>query len=436
MMKCFSKRAFQGLILTILLAGLWGCGLGEGIHVSRDEGLSTSRFRYEFEVIPNALVMREDTEPRWQLGRYVFVKGADRVLVVSRITSWSDTATKKQRQSGDIPDIRDRMLERLWITIPHGTAVGEELDLHNLGYRFLVNYDQGNIEDEQFARPFRVLGNVRILEESETHLTVRLRVRLTTAETTAWAVFEDALKVPLMPEGRHARRASPDAVIYAVSRVGEVPFVGQRPVPISADGTVNLPEASGSVLPESNQGSSGSQESAPEATTQPADSNAQAGTADSAASGEPGELPGRWYLRTPQWETYLQLNEDKTFIQMASRPQGTPLVIRGDWAMRSGYLVLTLRNYSMGSVNQNVAGGGEGQYAILQVNWVNPHTFTLDGALPGLGASREGYRFRRAIYPDLNGVPTLSYQPGSPEPAYVGEEPKPATPAAAGEENK
>lgn len=446
-MKRFLLRKTMVSLLVIWAMTSVGCwGLSEGIHVSRDAGKSTSRFRYEFEMIPNAVVMREDTEPRWQLGRYVFVRGADRILVVSRITSWSETATKKQRESGDIPDMKDQILERLWITIPQGTAVGQELDLHALSYRFLASYDQGNVADEQFARPFRALGNVRVVEEGDDYMKMRIRLRVTTDLTTAWDINEDDINVPVTPNGRNAKQAEPDAVIYSLSRPGELPSTGLTPVQITPEMSGGATKADPMTQPATPaNGAEGGNDQAN--TTPPAMTNgeqdanpdkaagtdAQANAAQGDAAAEAGKevftpkdegetVKGKWYSRTQASELFLQLNEDGSFIHSAARPHAVPAVVKGEWRVRGGYLVLHIKSIVVGKVN-HMKSRKDNPYAMLKMNWSDTNRVVMDGDMPAMGGMGGRYEVRRAEFPDMSFIPAMTYLPDSPEPRYVGEEP-------------
>lgn len=455
-MKCFLRRSVQVCLLIFFATTAVGCwGLGEGIHTSRDEGKSTSRFRYEYEMIPNAVVMREDTEPRWQLGRYVFVRGADKVLVISRITSWSDTATKKQRESGDIPDMKDQILERLWITIPQATAVGQELDLHALSYRFMASYDRGIVGDAQFARPFRVLGNVRVLSEEDGKVHMRIRIRLTTDQTTAWEIFENDIVVPDMPDGRYAKQATPDAVIYPLSRPGEVPTTGMTPVKVTPEMTGpsvssealanpagdanNSNDAPAGQTPAANQAAN---PAVPPAMTDgkaegKTDANNDAKAAAEAGAEPPvlqadgkeykpenetAALAGKWYSRTPARELFVQLNPDSQFVISIGLPATVPAVIKGEWRLRSGYVVLHIKSMRVGKDNQ-MALRKDNPYAMLKLHWTNENTVVLNGDLPSPTGRAGRYEVRRADYPDMLFIPAQTYIPNSPEPRYIGEAP-------------
>lgn len=434
-MNRMTMRMIWLLALGVLVSWQAGCGLTEGIYTARDEGQSTSQFRYQYELIPSATVMREDTQPRWQLGRYVFVRGADQVLVVSRITSWSDTASRSERDSGqNISGMKDRMLERLWITIPQGAAIGEELDLHALSSRFMVNYDRGDIGDKQFAHPFRALGNIRILSENKDSATIRLRLRLTTDQTTAWEVFEDSIKVSKTLEGHFAKQADAGSILFAVSRPGEIPTAGIMPVPVTAEMT--SPKAVESRPPATAVQPADTQPSVSQAAIDQAIANAnlasqtppatQPSSTDSATvqgDQSPSEKPvnpmiGKWYNRSVAWEVYLQLRADGSFIHSASRPQGVPIISTGQWQIRSGYLVLQVKSLMAGQTDQ-MKLRQDNPYALLKINWKNNNTVELAGDMPPPDMNQKSYNMRRAVYPDLNLIPPSAYRPGEPAPLLV-----------------
>jgi hypothetical protein len=189
--------------LLIFLAFQGGCDF-QGLHKARDDGPSTAQFRYEAEFIPNATLVREDTTPHWQLGRYAFKRGADRLLVISRITSVSDKKGKKPVKIGGVISRHDRMIERVWILLPMGTQVGQELKLGQLEQKFQVGYDAGQLEQGIYVQPNRVLGTVTILEETTGTIGVAIDMLVAPQKMPSWP-YKRSITLSATPNGVRAK---------------------------------------------------------------------------------------------------------------------------------------------------------------------------------------------------------------------------------------
>jgi hypothetical protein len=134
---------------------------------------------------------------------------------------------------------------------------------------------------------------------------------------------------------------------------------------------------------------------------------------------KPGEMAGKWYNRSPAWEVFLQLGDDGSFIHSASRPNAVPVVIKGDWRLRSGYLVLHIKSFMVGK-NDQMSLRKDNPYAMLKLIWKDDNTVVMDGDMPAPGSVVGGYLMHRAKYPDLNFIPAMSYLPSSTPPVFVG----------------
>ena len=96
------NQVMCGLAIGVATLALAGCGWGltEGLNPGRKVDPTTAQFRLESELIPNSSLAREDTSPDWQGGRYAFTNGADRLLVISRITSYEEVDPKTEKPLG------------------------------------------------------------------------------------------------------------------------------------------------------------------------------------------------------------------------------------------------------------------------------------------------------------------------------------------------
>ena len=192
--------------VLLLLPVLPGCSSEEnviqGISLPAKVDPSTAEFHYEFEMIPNAELVKEDTTPIWPLGRYAFRSGPDRLLVVTRITTLDEKLTDEQKKQGVKPERYERFFERAWITIPAGTELNEELDLQKLQEQFLVGYDEQEGAG-YFVQPNRITGKVRILEERPDVAVVKINMAVQPSRKTPWWVKE-TLAVPITPTGVRA----------------------------------------------------------------------------------------------------------------------------------------------------------------------------------------------------------------------------------------
>ena len=119
--------ARQDTLGQMLIAGLiTGC---TNVWVLRDDGSSTTQMRIEAEHITDAILVREDTAPRWQFGRFAFDPEPDRLLVVSRITPIGKKIEEEPDNEHADFDPKDLILDRVWITVPLETTVRQALNI-------------------------------------------------------------------------------------------------------------------------------------------------------------------------------------------------------------------------------------------------------------------------------------------------------------------
>ena len=205
--------------LLALVAVAWGSMAGcYGVHGSdlEQETTSSVQYRYEWEFIPNAELVREDTPANPEYGRFAFIRGADRLLVLTRITSVAGVAN---RGTGGRRDI---ITERLWITVPLDVQVGETLELAKLEERFLVGYDEDDEGHGFFIQPSRLVGTITMREQRPDTMVADLIVVLKPRYRDNWALVEKAAEIPIVADGVHGTLATGEAPIHSPSRRREI----------------------------------------------------------------------------------------------------------------------------------------------------------------------------------------------------------------------
>jgi hypothetical protein len=219
-------------VLVIGAAGvaLAGCGWGamQGVNPGRKVDKTTAQFRYEAELIPNSSLAREDTSPDWAGGRYAFTNGADRLLVVSRITSFEEVDPKTDKPLGRR---LDRDIERAWITIPFDFPAGMPLSVEAQEAKFLVGYDKtpgrpvGSEDkianDNQFKffiDPNTIKGKITVQQEGVNTASIHVNIDVSPQRYPRWRV-NDVFEVPITTVGIWARRARPELTIAQGGRL-------------------------------------------------------------------------------------------------------------------------------------------------------------------------------------------------------------------------
>lgn len=327
----------------VLLAGLaWGCDI-QGYHRPRDDGPSTAQFRYEAEFIPNAVLAREDTMPQWPLGRYAFKRGADRLLVVSRITSFGDKTSA--RDDGAPLRRYDKLIERVWITLPLGTQIGEVLMLKDLEWDFLVGYDEGDLETGLiYIQPNRVIGTVKILEERSDAVVIDINMVVEPKRLTRWDDYRGVMTVPVTQSGIRAKPIQQGAALE--------PFAGQDN---AGGGQQSGPSDHGAGVGA--------------ATTQP-------GQDSSGSTLEKSDLVGRWECPRSgdpghnKWFDYrFQFESTGRFVFASQQVNSTTVMGRwGEYQIKGDYVILRLEMYSPLDRMDNNLQAYKSPYVALKVS--------------------------------------------------------------------
>jgi hypothetical protein len=225
---CFWLGVVALLVTGGVLGGCWGVYYPDEV----DQWRSSTETRVE--LVADAVLAKEDTSPTWQLGRYVYKRGGDRLLVVTHITSWPEKRTEDDQPVSD----KDRIFERVWVTIPANTPVGKALKVEKLNEAFMAGYDvKGVNEPGFFIQPAHLLGTITILEEGPNEVNMSIDVVCEPQRLLSWR-YKQIVRVPVSPHGDFAQQATDEAV----------QIVG-RPQLLEDDAPAPAPEAPTEMAP-------------------------------------------------------------------------------------------------------------------------------------------------------------------------------------------
>lgn len=399
MRSSFLAQRWVATLLAIVVPAslLTGCSSNDnvlqGLHVARDDGPSSARFRIEAELIPNAQRVREDTTPQWELGRYAFKRGADRLLVISRITSVLVPTTPGPRRPWTKLKRADHSLERVWITIPYGTQIGEDLKLEELEDRFLVGYDEGEPHGEMFVQPNRVLGTLVLLEEKPNEIVIDINMRVEPKRMPSWDVNQRKMPIQITPSGVRAKavRGSPITEYHAAESTAVAPNPPtSEPMPTHTDTVVPSDTGTGSpdVQDQPGPGVSTADATADHPTTQPADTQT---------------IVGKWLANTNRFEYRFQFNADGKYVYGNTRGGGAyaPVMQYGTYRLKDNVLILEIKRYEISGKDTIGELNGKTIYS-YRVNWVEGD-LVIDGHFV---RARQDNRvqLKRAYFPDMNYV--------------------------------
>jgi len=343
----------MSLLATLTLTGCTGVWTGSTMPDPDNSSVSTERI--EIELIPNAKLVREDTSPRWPLGRYAFDKGVDHLLVISRITALRPTELGSNKKQ----ELRDHTIERVWLTIPYGTDMGQQIKLEDLEQEFLAGYDAGNLGDGAFIQPIRLQGYIQLIDLKDSTAVADINVLIEPQRLPTWNVRGYFDAVPVAKEGLQAKRV--DAARQLAVRP---PRAGTNSLTRTTPQTIdNTSDASTDV-----------------ATTDQPD------TADGAGNGEPPEqvpsiddndpLAGKWRGQSPSFEVRLQIipsPEPRFAMASYTRNSPQPLLREGQYRVKGDYLILQVERLENA---RNPAA--EPSHLVLRMK-LEPDNLTLDG---------------------------------------------------------
>lgn len=317
-MSQFTSWKFAAVIC--LVAFMSGCDAIQGISIPKDDGPSTAEFRFNAEFIPNAELVRENTTPHWPLGRYAFKRGADRLLVISRITSFAEKLNPDDKENPELGRRYDKVLERVWITIPLGTQIGDSLDLETLERKFLVAYDEGDLDGAIYVQPNRIYGTLRVLEEKSDSVMVDIDMVVQTKRMPNWS-YRKVESVPVTFTGIRAK-----------------PTKGHEGLPVSSNNgalSVESPVGDTPAIPQVDD-------------IESSDSPA-AGEADPVGITQPvaPSIMGKWIGETPPrsqsyiFEGRFQFDADGRFYYSMART-APPLLCYGTYEIKGKFVVLNV----------------------------------------------------------------------------------------------
>jgi len=369
-----SKRWGLGVLLLFVVS-VGGCIDFQGIHRPRDDGQSTTAFRFETEFIPNAVLVRESTLPTWQLGRHAFKRGADRLLVISRVTSFGDPLTKGQIRRGVVPKLYDQILERVWISLELGVQVGEELNLDELQQKFRIGYDEGPIDGEMYIQPNRVLGLMTLIEEGPDSVVIDINMRVEPIRLPPWT-YVGTVSIPVTPSGVRAKRLEErDLSVAALDKL-------QPQTESVSDEPVGQPDAVAEEAPLEQ----------PPATQPDDETNDGADVPPLTAK----ELVGQWICERgdgsghdTKYEYYLQFELDGRYVYTDQRPGYHPMAKWGDYQVKGKYLVLHVTRYTTLNDNNDHMRFLKSRYSTARIRR-DGTGFTLEGAIAGRGSIFKG----------------------------------------------
>lgn len=382
-LRCWSRA-----VLMLCLTAVGGCTTA-GIARIRFVDPSTANYRTEVELIENAQLVREDTSPSWMLGRYAFKQGVDRLLVVSRITSFEDL-------SGDRPRRYDKVLERVWIALPLGTQVGQLLKLEELEYQFLVGYDEGLLGEEMYVQPNRVLGKVRMIEEKPGAVVVAFDMRVEPARIPAWN-YKEVVTVPVSP-GVRAKRL-PEEMELSRSLYDQrqeppaiVPEI--QPLMVEASGDARMSGTVSDTAVDSSVDSAIANQPGVSA-TQPAEDQ----------EGQQRSIVGKWIGDSGTYEIRFQFDPDGRFVFSTCRSGYEPGRKMGVYKLKGNYVVMEVKKFIFGENKDHMRFLHDDPYIMLKFAW-DGDLLVLSGNL----RDREGragidkLRYRRTYFPDMRKV--------------------------------
>ncbi len=419
-------------LLGCYAAMVYGCTRA-GIAELRTIEPSAADYRYEAEYIANATLVREDTSPAWQLGRYAFKRGTDGLLVLSRITSFADSTQE------DAPRA-EKVLERVWISLPFGTPAGEIFKLEELEQKFLVGYDEGRLDHEgsMFVQPNRVLGKLRIEQQTSDLIVVTVDMRVEPIRVPSWS-YKGVLSVPVSLSGVRARPVDETETMMVDETALEdlepdadqTPWDGEPTADQPSYGPVGDATEFSQNDPPTTQPTTDDQMAAINTpTTQPALQTAQTQPAGAQtqpsdqASAEEQAILGGWLSVSPrskrtgnQYDVYLQLSPNGRFAHATVRGGGSgrgydPGMKYGWWQVRGDYLILDVEKYVFEATNNNhlQAFGNDStkySYIILRKSWNGDKlVLTGDYASPmsdkGNLSRNLKLTFKKTNFPDLH----------------------------------
>lgn len=247
-------RNFAVMLLACVLALSVGCDSISYVFppTIQDTGASTDQYAVEFEYVPDAQMVTEDISPVWDLGRHAFKRGTDRILIISRTTSYSE----KDEDYDVIPGtMRERRRERAWITIPGDVPLGKAVKLEDIEKEFYTGFDVNNLDGKGPLNSTALMkGYVKMTSLTETGATFELHIEIRPNRPFRgkdWIIQgEEAVKI--YPNGHYATyTVSRDDAIVVQDREGGIAPKVETP---SSDANVDTGDQSSTQAATTNTG--------------------------------------------------------------------------------------------------------------------------------------------------------------------------------------
>lgn len=331
-----------------MLAAMSGCW---GAWNAKDAPPSTAQFRVETEFVPDAQIVKEDVSPDWEQGRQAFIRGTDRVLVLTRYTSTVDIPMKDKQ-----PEVRsDKFKERAWIQVPSDIPMGQEINVDELEKRFLLAYDNEERGKGMFVKPYRITGRMTLLEEKDGNMIAFLDVLVTPhRDLSPWRV-KGTIPMPITRSGINAR----PAVNALLKQQGGTPSTGTggASTSTSPSSAVPAPVPATPAAP-----------GAPAAPATPAPT-AKTTTPVKAADLAPSDaksIVGRWAGDAGGYKYQFQFDNNTRFVFTSSKGGATG-TRRGTYSLKGDYIVLHVEQYEVGGADKLKTMPSP--FVMLRVDW-------------------------------------------------------------------
>ena len=423
------NRTRSLLAVTLALAGLSMGGCFWRPATPRPT-TSTDATRVEFELVTNARLVRVDTTPR-PMGRRAFKRGADQLLVLTRVTSVNEDADNPKS-----PRV-DRYFERLWITVPMSTPQGDELVVEELEEMFLVGYDRNAKGEGYFIRPNKATGRIKLLERRENSAVMKIDIRVAPHDFGNWQISKQ-LEVPYTESGIHATLAQdvsiyhPDDLVYPVMPYDET---SEDPTAPSHEAPPTAPVAKKPAALGQNADNAPGKEPA---ASDKDDKDKQKPEAKApAAATDAHRIIGKWFGHTPPhpnklyYELHFQFEPDGICVLSTGRSGGSgggyaPGMRYGTYKVENGFVIMNIKKFVFQHENVNHLPR-KGLILALKMDWKgNKLALTGDYRHPISDDGKFSRNLRievaRRDFPDLRKFrPALDLKGGyqySPEPGY------------------
>lgn len=374
-----SLTTLNALLLLAALHTLGGCYLW--VQGPEDTGARTDQYRKDMEFIPNATIVTEDASPVWELGRHAFQKGTDHLVVVGRYTAYSDKNDDHEPIEGTM---RDRKLERVWISIPGDTEMGKAFKLEQLEDEFLTGYDVNNLDGKgAFVGPHLLKGFINLIEVRDDVAVVKFDVEVRPNkpfQAENWKII-GTHEIPIIPDGRMANRAvSRDIIVQNDNN--------------SNDGNNTQPNGGNTAGPVVDAGNNST------------DTTTDTNTTD-VATDRGKSIVGQWLADTNRFEYRFQFQEDGRFVYATRKgdedDEYAPNMRYGTYEVKEAssadWVVMLIDKCEVDGRDSIGMYGGKPRL-MMKIGWKDDQLM-LEGVLPINNNEKTELTLNKANYPDM-----------------------------------